>query len=139
MRTGKLTLGGLTIFAALIAFFMSFGSPAQAMPRESSAELTRTYTGSISASNAAVTSLVDAADTLTVKSLSVTSNQAGTLTFTDGTAGNALLHLYVAANVRVDLPNDVLGTIRLTKGNELYVNALSSATISLSMRTGLEH
>lgn len=125
---------------AILCLIMGLIIMPEAMAQTSPREQFRTYTGSISTSNAAVTSLIAAGDRLVVRSLQVSSSQAGTLTFTDGSSGEALYCLYVAANVRVDVPPAQIGPqgIKLTRGNELYVNALSSATISLAMSTGLE-
>lgn len=133
------SLAALFLAACLVVGFLAgFNrhAEAQSVGRQS----LRTYTGSISVSNAAVTSDIAAGDMLVVRSMQVASSQAGTLTFTDGASGNAVLHVYCAANTPRVLDTALFGPtgIKLTRGAELYVNALSSATISVSMATALE-
>jgi len=126
----------------LLALVLSATTP-RAEAQQSSAQKAQTRTAlvNVSAAAADVVSAIAATDRLVVRSVVVTSNAAGTLTFTDGLAGDALLIVYVAANVRVDLTPELIGPagIRLTRGNELSLNVLGSATaVSLCMSTTLE-
>lgn len=128
------------LLVALVLGSVAEPAAAQEIPSSATPKY-RSFTGSISTSNAAITSDVASGKYLVIRSLTVASSQAGTLTFTDGSAGNALLHLYVAANTPRTLTSLDLGPqgIRMqTAGAEPYVNSLSSATISVGMFTTLE-
>lgn len=131
-----------TIFGLLFAVLVAFGLASNALAQQNShlRPSYRTYTGSISASNAAVTSLIPASDELVIHSMQIASTQSGALTFTDGSGGVALLVVYVVANTPLTLTVDSIGPagIHCTRGNELYVNALASATVYLSFSTTLE-
>lgn len=134
-RVTMILLAVLPLF--LVAIML--GQP-QAHAQNVSKASYRSFTGSISASNAAVTSDIASSDMLVVRSMQVASSQAGTLVFTDGASGVALLQIYVAANTPRLLSTADIGNsgIRCTRGNELYLNALASATVSVSMATTLE-
>ena len=129
----------LLLLLAPLVLLLAFALTGQAQT-SSRIPTYRTYTGSISASNAVVTSLIAATDKLVIHSIRVFSTQAGTLTFTDGSSGVAVLCIGVAANVPQEITVEQMGPagIGLTRGNELYCNALSSATLTMSMYTTYE-
>jgi hypothetical protein len=99
-----------------------------------------TMTGSISASNAVIGSLVAADKQLVIRTIQVHSTQTGVLTITDGATGVAKLCIGVLADTPRSLTAEEIGPqgIPLTKGNEPYVNALSSATVAISYSGTLE-
>ena len=127
----------------LVALMIGIGSrapEAQAQAARSGARVA-SFTGSVSATNAAITSTVGSNDVLVIRSLVAVSNAAGTLTITDGTGGVALARFYLAANTPVTITPDVLGPagIRCSRGTTPYANAISSATaLTLTMSVSTE-
>lgn len=99
------------------------------------------FSGSVTTSNAAITSTVGSTDVLAIKALSVTTNTAGLITITDGSAGVVLFSSYVAANTPTKWGAADLGPagIRGSRGNTPYLSALASATsVQLVMWTDRE-
>ena len=99
-----------------------------------------TVSTSISATNAQIGSAVAADKQLVIRSLQIFSTQTGVLTFTDGSSGVAKLCVGVVADTPLTITADAIGPqgIPLTRGNELYCNALSSATLTASFSGTLE-
>jgi hypothetical protein len=131
----------LLVAVVIAASLFAFDEPARAQTADPTKIHTfGTYTGSISATNAAIGSLVAADKQLVVRSIQVYSTVTGVLTFTDGSSGSAKLCLGVLADTPRSLTPAEIGAagIPLTKGAELYVNALSSATVAISFSGTLE-
>lgn len=116
----------------LVALLIGIGS----RPPESSAQASRAtakvspFSGSVTASNAAITSTVGSTDVLVIHALTVNTNTAGIITITDGSSGVVLFTSYVAANTPTHFNNADLGPagIRCSRGNTPYLSALASAT-----------
>lgn len=126
----------LVALVAVIALTLLRGSGHEALAQGRSGSSVRSFTGSVSGSNAAITSTVGSGEALVIRSLVAVSNAAGTLTITDGSSGVALARFYLAANTPVTITPDVLGPagIRVSRGTTPYANAISSATaLTLTM------
>ena len=139
MRSRHLASFLVALVALLsLALLRGDGPEARAQGRANSS--VRSFSGSISVSNAAIASTVGSGEALVIRALTASASSAGVLVITDGSGGAALARVYLAANTPTKLTPEDLGAagIRCSRGTTPYANAISGATLTLTMAVDRE-